>query len=58
MTLSGSLSNALSGLTAAARAAEIVSANVANAMTPGYQKRELSLSSDAITNNVQTQLII
>lgn len=48
MTLSGSLSNALSGLTAAARAAEIVSANVANAMTPGYQKRELSLSSDIV----------
>ncbi|MFD0982126.1 flagellar hook-associated protein FlgK [Tropicimonas aquimaris] len=48
MSLSGSLSNALSGLTAASRAAEIVSSNVANAMTPGYQKRELVLSSNAV----------
>lgn len=44
MTISGSLNNALSGLNAAARGAEIVSANVANALTEGYGRRELSLS--------------
>jgi len=43
MTISGSLSNALSGLTAAGRAAELVSSNVANAMTEGYGRRELEL---------------
>lgn len=45
MTLSSSLSTALSGLTAASRAAEVVSSNVANAMTPGYVRRDLALSS-------------
>jgi flagellar hook-associated protein 1 FlgK len=44
MSISGSLSNALSGLTATSRAAELVSSNVANAMTEGYARRELSLS--------------
>jgi flagellar hook-associated protein 1 FlgK len=44
MTISGSLSSALSGLTAVARAAELVSSNVANAMTEGYGRRELELS--------------
>jgi flagellar hook-associated protein 1 FlgK len=44
MSISGSLSNALSGLTASARAAELVSSNVANAMTEGYARRELALS--------------
>lgn len=45
MSLSSSLSNALSGLTAASRAVDVVSTNVANAMTDGYVRRELSLSS-------------
>ncbi|MGI1662073.1 flagellar hook-associated protein FlgK [Palleronia sp. KMU-117] len=44
MSISGSLSNALSGLTASARATQLVSSNVANAMTEGYGRRELSLS--------------
>lgn len=44
MSISASLSNALSGLTAASRAAELVSSNVANAMTEGYARRELQLS--------------
>lgn len=48
MTISGSLSNALSGLTAVARAAELVSSNVANAMTEGYGRREIELSSVAL----------
>jgi len=45
MSISGSLFNALSGLTAASRAAELVSSNVANAMTEGYGTRSLELSS-------------
>lgn len=44
MSISSTLSSALSGLTAASRAAELVSSNVANAMTEGYARRELGLS--------------
>ena len=44
MSISASLSNALSGLTAASRAAELVSSNISNAMTEGYARRELNLS--------------
>jgi flagellar hook-associated protein 1 FlgK len=44
MTISGSLANALSGLTAQARAAQVVSSNVANANTEGYARRELDLT--------------
>lgn len=43
MSMTQALSNALSGLTASSRGTEIVAANLANAMTPGYAKRELSL---------------
>ncbi|MEM6939004.1 MAG: flagellar hook-associated protein FlgK [Pseudomonadota bacterium] len=48
MTISGALSSALSGLRAAGRGAEIVSSNVANALTPGYGRREIQLSSSSI----------
>ena len=48
MSISGSLYNALSGLSAASRAAELVSSNVANAMTEGYGTRSLELSSRTI----------
>lgn len=48
MGLSSSLSNALSGLTAASRAAEIISANVSNAMTEGYGRRELVVTSSSL----------
>ncbi|KGB83643.1 flagellar hook protein FlgK [Rhodovulum sp. NI22] len=44
MSISGSLANALSGLTAAARAAQVVSSNVANATTEGYGRRILQTS--------------
>jgi flagellar hook-associated protein 1 len=43
MSITGALSNALSGLTMAGRASELVSSNVANAMTPGYARRELQI---------------
>ncbi|KAJ57324.1 flagellar hook protein FlgK [Actibacterium mucosum KCTC 23349] len=48
MSISNSLSNALSGLTAAARAAEIVSSNVSNATTDGYGRRVLETSSATV----------
>ena len=44
MSITGALNNALSGLAAASRAAEIVASNTANATTPGYAKRGLALS--------------
>lgn len=44
MSISGSLANALSGLSVASRSAELVSANVANASTPGYGRRVLSIA--------------
>jgi flagellar hook-associated protein 1 FlgK len=43
MSITSSLSNALTGLTAASRAAELVSNNVSNAMTEGYGRREIVL---------------
>lgn len=45
MSMSSALSNALSGLTAAARSADVVSSNISNALTDGYGRRELDLSS-------------
>lgn len=44
MGLSSTLANALTGLTAAARGAEVISSNVSNARTPGYARREVNLS--------------
>ncbi|EPX77357.1 flagellar hook-associated protein FlgK [Litoreibacter arenae] len=48
MSMSASLSNAISGINAVSRAAELVSANVANAMTEGYGRRDLSLGSATV----------
>lgn len=48
MSLSASLANALSGLTATSRRAEVVSSNVANAMTEGYARRELQVSAQSL----------
>jgi len=48
MSLSGALSNATSGLTAATRAAQLVSSNVANAQTDGYGRRELQLAPNVV----------
>lgn len=41
MSISSSLSSALSGLTAASKAVEVISNNIANATTDGYGRREL-----------------
>jgi flagellar hook-associated protein 1 len=48
MSISGALSSSLSGLTAAARAAEVVSSNIANARTEGYGRREVQLSARSV----------
>lgn len=45
MSISAAISNAVSGLTAVSRGTEVVSSNIANAKTPGYAARELSISS-------------
>ena len=45
MSLNTALGNALSGLGANARRAEVVSANLANALTEGYGRRALDVSS-------------
>lgn len=43
MSLSGALSNAFSGLTAASRSAQVTASNLANVMTEGYGRRELEI---------------
>lgn len=44
MTLSSALSAAVSGLSATARRADVVSSNIANAQTPGYVRRQVDLA--------------
>lgn len=44
MSITQSLSNALSGLSATSRAAQLVSNNVSNVLTEGYGRREIALS--------------
>ncbi len=48
MGISQTLSNALSGLTAASRMAEVVASNTANALTEGYARREVSLGAHVV----------
>ena len=58
MTISGSLSSALSGLTAAAKTAEVVSSNIANATTPGYGRREVVTSARSVGHTGQGVKIV
>lgn len=51
MSLSSAFGNALSGLNASAVRAELVSTNIANAMTEGYARRDVSLSSVVVGGN-------
>ena len=46
MSISSALNNAMSGLRAAGRRSEVIAANIANAATPGYGRRTLSVSSN------------
>lgn len=52
MSIARALSNAMTGLGATARGTELVSANLANAMTPGYARRELAVSSQGMAGNM------
>lgn len=58
MTLSLALNNALSGLQANTQKAEVISTNVANALTDGFGRREVALSSLAATGGVRVDGII
>lgn len=51
MTIASTMHNALSGLSANSRAANLVSSNVANAMTEGYAPRSLELSSRTLSGS-------
>jgi flagellar hook-associated protein 1 len=53
MSISGTMSSALSGLNAAARSADLISSNIANALTEGYGRRELLLSARQAGATVQ-----
>lgn len=53
MSISGGLSSALSGLTAAAKSIEVVSSNIANATTRGYGRREVITESRAVGQSGQ-----
>ena len=44
MSITSALGSALTGLSATSRQAEILSSNVANAMTEGYVRRDLELA--------------
>ncbi|WP_322893053.1 MULTISPECIES: flagellar hook-associated protein FlgK [unclassified Yoonia] len=44
MSISAALNNAVSGLTASSRLAEVVSSNLSNALTEGYGRRSVELS--------------
>ncbi len=48
MSISGALSNALSGLTANARSAQVTASNLSNALTPGYGRRAVELATRGI----------
>ncbi len=41
MSMTSALNNAMSGLNAVGRSAQLVSSNISNALTPGYSRREL-----------------
>ncbi|MEX3017541.1 flagellar hook-associated protein FlgK [Gymnodinialimonas hymeniacidonis] len=51
MSISSALSSALSGLNASARRADIVSSNIANAMTEGYGTRRLETAGRIVGND-------
>lgn len=58
MSISGSMLSALSGLNTAARSAELISSNIANALTEGYGRRELQVTVRQIGNSGQGVQIV
>lgn len=53
MSISGSMSSALSGLNVVARSAEVISSNIANALTEGYGRRAVEISARQVGNTGQ-----
>lgn len=53
MSVTSALASALTGLSAASRAADTVSDNIANAMTEGFARREVELASRGVGGGVQ-----
>jgi flagellar hook-associated protein 1 FlgK len=53
MSVTSALAGALSGLSATSRQAEILSSNVANATTPGYGRRQVSLGAAVLAGHGQ-----
>ena len=53
MSVTSALAGALSGLSATSRQAEILSSNVANATTPGYARRQVSLGAAVLAGQGQ-----
>jgi len=57
MSISSALSSALTGLKATSRQAEVVASNVANASTPGYGRRGVSLSASVLGGTGQGVMV-
>lgn len=57
MSLTSALSAANSGLSAAARSAELISTNVANALTEGYGRREIRLAAATVGGGGGVQVL-
>lgn len=51
MSIAGTFSSALSGLTVASRSVEVISTNIANALNEGYARRELQLGAQQVGDN-------
>lgn len=58
MTMASAIHSAISGLRAAGLASDIVSSNIANAMTPGHARREIALTSAGDTGGVRVTGIV
>ncbi len=58
MSISASLTSALTGLNAASRAAELVSNNVANATNPAYARREIVVGARVVGRDGQGVAVI
>ncbi|EBA17063.1 flagellar hook-associated protein K [Roseobacter sp. SK209-2-6] len=53
MTITSAINSAMSGLTANARSSQVVSENLANALTPGYSAQRLNLSTNSYTGGTK-----
>lgn len=51
MSIAAAFNTALSGLSAANRTAQVVSTNIANALTPGYARRQLEVASAVLNGH-------